>query len=62
MLGKKKINMEFVLFISKLYAIVLKKLPHLDLSMQSYELLKFELQNCVNSKIEGKKTKIGLYK
>ena len=28
-----------------------KKSSHLDLSMQSYELLKFKLQNYVNSKV-----------
>ena len=37
-----------------------KKKIHLDLCMQSYGLLKFELQNYANSEIEGKRQKIGL--
>ena len=35
-----------------------KKSSHLDLSMQSYVLLKFELQNCVNSEAKRKGQKL----
>ena len=38
---------------------ILKKKSHLNLFMQSYELLKFELQKCMNSKAKGEKQKIG---
>ena len=31
-----------------------KKSSYLDLSMQSYGLLKFELQNCINNETERK--------
>ena len=33
----------------------LKKKSYLDLSMQSYGLLKFELQNCANNETERKR-------
>lgn len=43
--GKKKMNMEFI---SKFYAIKgqKKKKSHLDLCMEDYGHLKFELENC----------------
>ena len=57
MFGKgKKINIKLVLFVSKFYAI--KKKSQLNLSMRGYGLLKFELQNSVNSESEGKRQKI----
>ena len=28
------------------------------MSMQNYEFLKFELENCVNSEVEGKRQKL----
>ena len=53
----KKINIELVSFVSKFY-VILKNSSHLDLSMQSYELLKLELQNCINSKVKRKRQKL----
>ena len=35
-----------------------KKSSHLDLSMQNYGLLKFKLQNYINSEAEGIRQKI----
>ena len=50
---EKKNNMKFISFVLKFY-VIKKKKSNSDLYTK-YDFFEFKLQNCVNSKIEGKR-------